>query len=138
MNNPVATALRRHPPGTQYHQGSMDLTETWPKGNGHAEAGEEGGEKRKRRPKRQEEKREATIQGAWDSFWNDWQKDWGSAEEWRQESWHATKLGLLAPLTTVRISAPHPRSTRCMLRVPPLHHMLRAFALGVPQLLAHS
>ena len=100
----------------------MDLTENWPKGCGHA--GEEGGEKRqveeggekaprKRRPKRQGEKREATIQGAWESFWNDWEKDWGSAEEWRQESWHATKLGLLAPLTTVLVSDSHPGSNQC-------------------------
>jgi len=79
----------------------MDLTESWPKGGGRAEAGEEGGEKRKRRPKKQVEKREATLQSFCDHFWDDWEEEWGSAEEWRQESWHATKLGLLSPFTTI-------------------------------------
>lgn len=88
----------------------MDLTESWPKGGGRAEAGEEGGEKRKRRPKKQVEKREATLQSFCDHFWDDWEEEWGSAEEWRQESWHATKLGLLSPFTTVRAAAHHPDS----------------------------
>ena len=99
MNNPVATALRRPAPEKQNHQSSMDLTEKWPKGG-------RGRQQRQRKKNPQED----SWHSSWDQFWRDWETDWGSAEEWREESWHATKLGLLAPLTTVCGPAPAGRS----------------------------